>query len=383
MVPLIRRFTKRFFIISNLLTVAIFLVACLAAYCNPVTYWWVALLGVGFIFLTIILVFFIVFWLLFRSKWVFLPIAALITGWFQIYALFAFNPFSTFTRAKAPNSFRVLTWNVSRFDEMNKQLKGGTSDRLKIFNFIKSQDADIVCVQEFFESRRPDLFDLNIPYFVKILNYPYHYFARDHVVPNGSYEHGVALFSRYPITDTFRLRFPVTDSLKASESLIRATIDINGQRINVFTTHLQSFLFSGNDYRGLRMIKKADNKDSVVEASKGIIAKFRRSYGFRSQQADLVSEQLNKSQYPEIICGDFNDVPNSYTYFTIKGDRQDAFVKKSFGLGRTFVFISPTLRIDYILADEQLNVLQYKKTRLPYSDHFPLVADFTFKEDTD
>lgn len=376
MAPFIRKLTKRFFIILNIVAVVIFLIACLAAYCNPFTYWLVALLGVGFIFITIPVFLFFIVWIMARSKWALLSLAALLVGWFQIHALFGFNPFTNFIKKKPPGSFRVLTWNVSRWDEMNKQANKGTSNRLKMFEFIQQQDADIICFQEFFESRRPDLFDFNIPYITARLNYPYYYFARDHVPANGVYEHGVALFSRYPIVDTFRLRYPGPDSLKGTESLIRATIDIDGQKINVFTTHLQSFLFSGKEYRGLKNIKRADDKDSIVEASKGIIAKFRRSYGMRSLQADLVSKQLDSSIYPEIICGDFNDVPNSYTYFTIKGDRQDAFVNRSFGLGRTFVFISPTLRIDYILADRRFEILQYKKTKLPYSDHFPLMADF-------
>lgn len=259
---------------------------------------------------------------------------------------------------------------------MNKQSKGGTSDRLKMFEYIRKQDADIVCVQEFFESRMPELFDVNIPYFTKQLNYPYYLFASDYATWNGAYEHGVALFSRYPIIDTFRIQYQGINSAKAGESLIRATIDINGKRINVFTTHLQSYLFTGTDYRHINHIKGVNDTDSIVEVGKGIIEKFKRSYSVRSRQADIVKEQLDKSPYPEIICGDFNDVPNSYTYFTIKGDRQDIFVKKGFGLGRTFIGISPTLRIDYILADKSLAVLQYSKTRLPYSDHFPLIADF-------
>jgi endonuclease/exonuclease/phosphatase family metal-dependent hydrolase len=78
---------------------------------------------------------------------------------------------------------------------------------------------------------------------------------------------------------------------------------------------------------------------------------------------------------PEIICGDYNDVPNSYTYFRIRGDRRDAFVEKEGGLGRTFSNIAPTLRIDYIMADKQFEVLQYKRKLLPYSDHYPVIAD--------
>src|SRR3978361_2042678 len=96
MAPFFRKLTKRFFIISNILAVLFFLIACLAAYCNPVTYWLVALFGVGFIFFTIIIIGFFIFWLLFRSKWAFLSLATLGLGWFQIHALFAFNPLSSF-----------------------------------------------------------------------------------------------------------------------------------------------------------------------------------------------------------------------------------------------------------------------------------------------
>jgi endonuclease/exonuclease/phosphatase family metal-dependent hydrolase len=379
MAKFFRRLTKRFFIICNIIAVVVFLIACLAAYLNAATYWYIALLGVGFIFLTAILVGFFIFWLLFKSKWALLSLFALAAGWFQVHALFATNLFTSYDLAKEPGSFRVLTWNVSRWDEMNKIYKGGSSNRLKMFEYIREQNADILCFQEFFESRDAKEFAVNIPYIKKELNYPYHYFASDHITWNGIYEHGVAIFSRYPITDSFRVRYPGPDSLKGSESLIRVTIDMNGRKINVFTTHLQSFLFSGKEYRGLKNIKKADNRDSVLDAGRSIISKFRRSYGLRSQQANIVKGLLDNSEYPEIICGDFNDVPNSYTYFTIKGDRQDAF-SKSFGLGRTFVFISPTLRIDYILADNAFEILQYKKTRLPYSDHFPVMADFKFAD---
>jgi endonuclease/exonuclease/phosphatase family metal-dependent hydrolase len=376
MAKFFRKFTKRFFIFSHIAVVVVFLVACLAAYCHPVTYWYVAVLGVGLILLAIGVLFFFFFWLTFRSKWALLSVAALVAGWFQVQALFGFNAFTTYTPYKKPGSFRVLSWNVSRWDEMNKRKKGGSSNRLSMFEYIRNQDADILCVQEFFESMNPALFEENIPYITEKLNYPYYFFSRDHITGIRAYEHGVAIFSRFPIIDTFRLKYPGRDSIRGSESLIRATIDLHGQKINVFTTHLQSFLFTNTDYRSIQHIKKVDDTDSVMEASKSIISKFRRSYLLRSSQAEIVRSKLDSSIYPEIISGDFNDVPNSYTYFTIRGNRQDAFIKKGFGLGRTFVFISPTLRIDYVLADKAFKVLQYHRTKLPYSDHFPIIADF-------
>jgi endonuclease/exonuclease/phosphatase family metal-dependent hydrolase len=148
---------------------------------------------------------------------------------------------------------------------------------------------------------------------------------------------------------------------------------VNGKTIRIFTTHLQSVLFRNKDFHSIEIIKNAD--DSMLQASKSIVKKLKRAYTFRSAQADLVREALDSSAYPNIICGDFNDVPNSYTYFHIRGNMQDAFIKKGFGIGRTYINLSPTLRIDYIMASPEFTVLQCERVNLPYSDHHPVVAD--------
>jgi endonuclease/exonuclease/phosphatase family metal-dependent hydrolase len=89
---------------------------------------------------------------------------------------------------------------------------------------------------------------------------------------------------------------------------------------------------------------------------------------------------LGDSPYPVLFCGDLNDVPNSYTYFTVKNGMQDVFLKKGFGVGRTFSALSPTLRIDYIFADERFRIHQYNRVIRKYSDHYMLVADVSLKE---
>ena len=72
-------------------------------------------------------------------------------------------------------------------------------------------------------------------------------------------------------------------------------------------------------------------------------------------------------------------MPNSYTYATIKGNRQDAFIEQGSGIGRTFSNVAPTLRIDYILASKKLRVIQSKRIVLPYSDHYPVLADLQWR----
>ena len=113
-----------------------------------------------------------------------------------------------------------------------------------------------------------------------------------------------------------------------------------------------------------------------MKNSRGIFSKLKRGVINRCGQADLVKEEITKSPYPFILTGDFNDVPNSYTYFTIKdNDLQDAFLMTGFGVGKTFSYIAPTLRIDYILTTKNFSIKQFNRIIKDYSDHYMLVAD--------
>ena len=99
----------------------------------------------------------------------------------------------------------------------------------------------------------------------------------------------------------------------------------------------------------------------------------------RSIQANLIAKILDDCPYPKLFCADLNDVPNSYTYFKVRGNMQDAFLKKGFGIGRTFTALSPTLRIDYIFADKHFRVRQFNRIVKKYSDHYMIVSDVELK----
>ena len=373
MTRLLRVVTRKIFVLATVGSVVVFLLACCSSFLHPARFWYIAVLGVGFPLVTLALVFFVFFWWFFKSKWAFVALATLLLGWSEITVFFGFHPFNSFDKKKEAGNFRVMQWNVSRMDAMNRKRPGGTY-RHHIFDYIKEMDPDVVCLEEFLESNNPRQLPENIPYMVDSLHYPYYYFSRDHARWDKMYEHGVVIFSRYPLLDTLRIRYSGQDALTPGESLVHVDVNINGQRIRIFATHLQSLRFDGNDYGVLKRIAKAE--DSAVTKSMGVVKKFRRAYMFRSKQAELVRRELDSSPYPVILCGDFNDLPNSFTYFKIKGERTDAFLRRGFGVGRTFASLSPTLRIDYIFAGKELEVEQFKKTVAPWSDHYPLVADF-------
>ncbi|NBV30468.1 MAG: hypothetical protein EBR98_02805 [Chitinophagaceae bacterium] len=123
------------------------------------------------------------------------------------------------------------------------------------------------------------------------------------------------------------------------------------------------------------MEKIKSREDSLVYHSIPIVAKLKRGIVIRSMQADIIDQVRNNSPYPVVLTGDLNDVPNSYTYFKVRGSFKDAFLEKGYGIGRTFRSLSPTLRIDYIFTDPRFSVVQFKREKKDYSDHYMIVAD--------
>jgi endonuclease/exonuclease/phosphatase family metal-dependent hydrolase len=367
----LRLFTKRFFIYSNVIVALVFLLACLVPYLNPANWWFISVLGLAFPFLLLLVIFFMLGWLMIlRPRHALISFISLLIGYKSISVFVAFHQPRSFNKVKAPGSIRVATWNVARFIELRRNNNAGSETRLKMMDQIKEQNADVVCLQEFHTSTNPEFYD-NIAA-VQALGYPYYHFSFD--ADGDRHYYSSIIFSRYPIIDSGRVRFP-RPSLP--EVLLHADLLVNKDTIRIYTTHLQSLQFTRHDYERIEKIKSVE--DSLLANSKGILSKLKKGITYRSIQADIVHEVMGNSPHPYILCADLNDVPNSYTYFTVRDNLQDAFLKKGTGIGRSFTSLSPTLRIDYILTNDQWDVLQFKRVTRKYSDHFMLVADLAVK----
>jgi len=358
----------------NIGTAVIFLLACLAPYLNPQKWWAISFLGLGFAFLFFILVLFIFLWLIFKPKLVFISLIPLLIGWKSISVFFAFHIPDKFNYGKPKETLRVVHWNVARFTEWKRNNNKGSQTRLKMMDLLKEQNADVLCLSEFYHSKDTAYYD-NLNYVMNGLGYPHYYFSWD----SDGYKQwvGQIIFSKHPILDSGIVRYPRPGM---PESLIFADVLFNKDTVRFYTTHLQSVQFRKQDYESIEKLK-GNPDDGVVEGSKNIFSKLKTGLAYRSKQADIVKEIISNSPHPYIITGDFNDVPNSYTYFTIKGSElQDAFLKKGLGIGRTYAAISPTLRIDYILATKDFEVEQFNRAVKNYSDHYMLVADLKLKK---
>lgn len=366
----LRKWSRNILFVSALFFIFLYLLVCLVPFINAGSLWFVAVLGLVFPVLFVIVIICLLVWLFKRSKWVFLPLIALLLGWKQISVAFGFHFFgSPFKKEKSANSVRVLSWNVFRWDEQNKKARGGESYRKRMMEAVVKEEADILCFQEFFEPYNSKRFEGNLEE-LKAMGYPYSYFFPSSSLLKGELKFGMAILSRYPIIDSAKFSFGQTPH---SEGLMFADIKMKDKTYRVFSVHMESSRMGKKDYFG------DAGQDGSLSKVKSSVSNLKRAYHYRSEQAKLVRSQIDQSPYPVIVCGNIGDVPNSSAYFTVRKDLKDAFLEKGAGFGGTFRFISPTLRLDCILADPELKVEQFDRPRLSYSDHYPLVADLNIE----
>jgi endonuclease/exonuclease/phosphatase family metal-dependent hydrolase len=365
-----RRVTKTLIVILNLTIVLLFLLASLSPFLNTAKWWMIGFTGLMAPYLIIGLILFIIFWLIVKPKMALISLAALLIGFQQVNVVFAWRPGSAVSERKPEGLIRVVSWNIQSFNGFTKNQTARKLARTELVESILKFEPDVVCLQEFNHKEGGNPESDNLSLFRKA--YPYHHFSKDYMRNGGEYQSGCIIFSKYPIAGTGKVKYPV------AESLIYTDLVKGKDTIRVFNTHLQSFKFKEADYSDLERIRVQD--DEGLRASKNIVRKMRLAFKRRGVQAGIVKQELDKSPYPSIICGDFNDVPNSYTYFHIKGIWQDAFLKKGFGIGRSFIALAPTLRIDYILANGDFTVKLFDMVDEGLSDHIMLVSDLQLKK---
>ena len=370
----IRRFTKRILIGTNIAIAVLFLVGCYSSWFDPTYFWFIGLLTLASFYLCLLLIGFFFFWLFTKPALMLISIISFLLAWQPMKHLVKLRLSNDFSFNKQPGQLRVMSWNVEHFDILeHKTHPEGKDEMIRLINLY---NPDIACFQEMVGSDSIDKAINYIPYFLRQLNMADYYYSYNRKLDFDNNHHfGVITFSKYPIVFKKTVSYPPNDY-----NSIFQYIDIlkENDTFRVFNLHLQSLKFSN---RNLQYIDDPSIKDEQdLENSKNIISKFKKGFLKREIQSNRIKEEINKSPYPVIVCGDFNDVPNSYSYNTIGKGLNNAFAEKGTGIGRTYNGISPTLRIDNIFADTRFSITQYIRIQKKLSDHFPIIADIYLKK---
>ena len=157
-----------------------------------------------------------------------------------------------------------------------------------------------------------------------------------------------------------------------------ADLKMKDDTIRVVSLHLQSTAISPEDTQFIEQHEYLlDNKYDGKFRS--IISRLVENNCKRAVQTDVVADFLGKSPYKLIVCGDFNDVPLSYTYNCIAQNLDDTFSKMANGIAYTYNIKYHLLRIDNILVSPHLEVVSYEvDNEVDYSDHYPVISRVKF-----
>lgn len=367
-------YINRFAWFLNMGAVIALLIAYFAPHVSPENFWYIAFFGLGYPILVIINVLFVFYWLvLLRPRFLF-SLVAVLAGWTYLQAYIQIN-FNTAAPDKTKDRFKLMSYNVKLFDLYN--WKNNKDTRNGMFDLLKEEAPQVLCLQEFYHSDKGDF--KNLDTLLQLQNADYHHV--EYTLTLRDRDHwGIATFSTYPIVGKGKIKF----NTRSNNICIWTDIKINDDTIRVYNMHLQSIHFGYADNKFLEEVKKAEPaaETNEIEASKSILRKLKRAFIKRSEQADKVAQHIKKSPYPVIVCGDFNDTPSSYVYRTLGEGLEDAFVESGSGLGRTYINF-PSFRIDYILNSPAFKTYNFRTVSANHSDHYPITCYFEMWEKED
>lgn len=300
--------------------------------------------------------------------WFFVPALMLLVGIGNIGRYYQLNilkngPDVTYEKS----DLVVVTYNVKTFSAVEELTSREEAD--SVAHWINSRKANVVCLQEahFSSALSYECFKDSLA------GFKYGFFENSEIgKENPEKGSGLVMLSSYPIVDH---EIVWSDSVRVGA--VWADLDIGRDTVRVFNLHLQSTGIAPDKKGGVMAVYlKGDTLTSIGGRPRQIIDRLSQSYRARAIEAEGVARSVEKSPYPVIVCGDFNDVPTSYTYKRLRSDGlQDTFVERGRGAGFTFKGFGELFRIDYVLSDDNFfDVKEYDSCDLPYSDHNPVVV---------
>jgi len=321
---------KRAFLVFHVIVIILLLSTLANAWITPHSFSELNLLSLGFPYLILLHLIFILIWILKKKK---------IALFFALSTFIFYNPIRRWinftphqTLQNHQNDIKVLTYNV----------KYGSAGWPILKKYIRDQNADIILVQEKDTARelRKDL-----------VKYP-----------------SVILKTKHKI---LRQRDLFDDHSKGNSFF--ADVEINGKIVRIINVYLEPFRLNKNMLGMENGYCKKEEKHKISALFSRLIPTFKT----HEDQVRKIRKAVDKSPYPVILAGDFNSVPNSWEYYNLGKNLDDAFVEAGNGSSTSFHDYKFPLRIDYIFTSKSITPLSYKVDySVKLSDHYPVIAEF-------
>ena len=356
MIKQLKAFTINMVAGANIATILLMLLAGYSDRLNPVAYPILSCFGMAFPIFLLVNLLFLFFWLIFKWRKVWIPIAGYALVYFPLTLYMPVN-----MRQEVPEgAIKIISYNVCSYGGNYKYEDGFDT----VYNYLMRQNADIVCLQEDCDSWRRFVF---IRYEKK---YPYN----DTTVfyNNAEGMNAIGIHTRFPIIRKERIPYP-----SKGNGSVAYFLNTGRDTLLIINNHLEGTHLSDEDRANYkRMIEGEMKRDIAKHESLLLLEKLGQAAAMRAPEADVVHQYINDhSQYPIIVCGDFNDNPISYSRQTIAKGLTDCFMETGRGLGLSYNQKGFYFRIDHILCSQDLQPYNCQiDNKMDASDHYPIIC---------
>jgi endonuclease/exonuclease/phosphatase family metal-dependent hydrolase len=340
---------------------------------TPAQWWFMGILSIGFPYLWLLLLVLVISWLFIRRRSAAILSFLLLCGIPVMKNVFALHVNKGINPTRLPGQTRLMQWNCNGLPGVFPFDKKMITERAKAVQFIQAYKPDIICIQDFSNTIAGNA-KSNIALLQDSLGYRYFLYTQHYKTVSENYADGIgiAIFSKIPILDSGRISFP---GKNIPESVLWAEFILNGKKIRIATTHLQSMHLSGRDSGKL---SPDLSQDSLVILHGTSLEKLRYFQAYHVSQSKFLRKFIDTCRGPFILTADLNSVPSSFVYKTMRNTGlKDAFKDHAFGFGRTYHSLQPALRIDYIFHNNFIQPSAISLFRTSFSDHDPLIMDFS------
>ncbi len=260
-------------------------------------------------------------------------------------------------------TFTFMTWNIIHSWDQTQGIDSssmiGKQKGNASFRYVINSGADIVNLQELWGPEPGET--PNMEEFIDSLRKTYPYVA-------GDIHTDFKLFSKYPVKKIQDLNW-----------FSHYVAKLPWGNLNIINTHLPSYSLTDKERMVMKeLISVKKTEDGIKELKGSIRSKLNESFRYRTLIAQELKKYIESVKGPLIVAGDFNDVPESYTYRLMRSaDLSDAYIDTSFGHMITYNQHLFYFHLDQIFyRKENLKALKVTKGKVKYSDHYPLIAEF-------
>lgn len=340
---------------ANIATIILMILVGYSDRLNPADHPILSCVGMTFPFFLLANIFFLFFWLVFKIRMVWIPLLGYLLAYVPISI---YLPLNLRTSKVPEDAIKVVSYNVCAYGGNFKYEQGFE----KVRDWLFEEDPDIVCLQEDVDTWRRYCF----------IHYKKKYAYNDTVCFNEEFMNGMGIHTRFPIIR--RERIPYRSLYNGS---VAWYLNINGDTVLVINNHFEGTHLNNKARHTYQEILKGDIKGAAARSeSQKLLVTLAESAAKRAPQVQAVRRYIEEhSQYPIILCGDFNDNPISFSRHEMAEVLNDCFKSTGRGLGLSYKQKGFYFRIDHIFCSDDIKPYNcYVDHKMDASDHYPMIC---------